>query len=238
MFSQHSTDVTGHQVVLLHHVGFQPDAHGVGLQTGRLHVADTLNTLDGRDDVDVVIVGQELVVVATVTGQREHQHLRGLTLLHGDTDARHLGRQQGLGLLHAVLHVDSTHIRIHALAEQHAELCRTGTGCRRDVVHTFHTVDALFQWCDDRVLHGLRIGTRIAGPHRYRRRRDVGVLLNRQRHQADETQQDDEDRNHRRQHWAFDKCCKSHILLTSFTSLTPLTSQFTSSLHLRCHLPT
>ena len=149
LLGQHIRNVRRHQVVLLHHLGLQPNTHGVGLQTWRLNVTHTLNTLDSRNNIDVVIVRQELVVVTTVTGQRKHQHLGGLTLLHRHTDTGHLGRQQGLSLLHTVLHVDGTHIRVHALAEQHTDLCRTSAGGRRDIVHTFHTVDALFQRRDD-----------------------------------------------------------------------------------------
>ena len=211
LFGQHTANVRRHQVVLLHHVGLQPDTHRVGLQTRRLHVTNTLNTLDGRDDVDVVVVRQELVVVATVRGQREHQHLRRLALRHRHTDARHLGRQQGLGLRHAVLHVDGTHIGVHALAEQHRELRRTGRGGRRDVVHAFHTVDAFFQRRDDGVLHRLGVSTRVTGPYGNGRRCYIGVLLDRQRHQPDEAQQDYQDGDHRREHRSFDKGCKSHI---------------------------
>ena len=130
LFGQCAADVAGHQSVLLHHVGFQPDAHRVGLQTGALYVAHTLNTLDGRNNVDVVVVGQELIVVATVGGQREHEHLRGLTLHDRHTDARYFGREQGLCLLHTVLHVDGTHVGVHALAEQHRNGCRTRRGTR------------------------------------------------------------------------------------------------------------
>ena len=219
LLGQHTADVRGHQVVLLHHVGLQPDAHGVGLHTWRLHVAHTLNTLDGRNDIDIVIVGEELVVVASVAGEGEHHHLRGLALHDRHTNLSHLSRQQGLSLRNAVLHVDSTHVGIHALTEKNGDLCRTRRGRRRDIVHAFHTVDALFKRRDDRVLHRLGIGTRIAGPYNHGRRCNIGILLNRQREQSDETQQHKGDGNHRGEYRAFYKVRKSHCLFFLFILL-------------------
>ncbi len=70
-------DVAWHKAVLLHLVGLEPDAHGVSLRTGGVHVAHALDTLDGRYYVDVVVVGEKLVVVAAVGRcQRVHDHLR------------------------------------------------------------------------------------------------------------------------------------------------------------------
>ena len=210
LFSQHASNIARHQVVLLHHVRFQPDTHRVSLQTRRHHITHTLNTLDGWNDIDIGVVRQELVVIATIGGQRVHDDLRRLSLRYRDTDLVYLGRQQGTGLRHTVLYVYGTHIGVGTLAEQHADLCRTRRGCRRDIVHALHTIDALFQRRDDRVLNGLCISTWVAGPDGHRRRCNIGILLNRQRHQSNETQQDDEDRNHRRQYRAFNKSCKSH----------------------------
>ena len=53
LLGQHATDVRRHEVVLLHHLRFQPYSHGVCLHTWALYVADALNTLNGGDDVDV-----------------------------------------------------------------------------------------------------------------------------------------------------------------------------------------
>ena len=210
LLGQHTRDVGRHQAILLHHFRLQPDAHRVGLHTRALHVAHTLNTLDGGDDVDVVIVGQELIVVTAIAGEGEHHHLRRLTLHHRHTDASNLSRQQSLGLLHAVLHVHGTHIGVHALTEEDGQRCRTRRGRRRDIVHAFHTVDAFLQRHEHGVLYSFCIGTRIAGEDHDGRRSNVRILLNRQRGQSDETQQHNDDGDHRREHWAFDKCCKCH----------------------------
>ena len=84
--------------MLLHHIRLQPDTHGVGLHTRALHITHTLNTLQSRNDIDVGIVRQELVIVTTVRGQGIHDHLRRLTFHHRHTHTRYLGRQQGLSL--------------------------------------------------------------------------------------------------------------------------------------------
>ena len=126
LLSQSSAYVGRHQPVLLHHIGLQPYTHGVCFQTWAHHVAHTFDTLQGRNDVDVGIVGEELVVVLSVLGgQRVHDNLRSLSLHHCHADARYLGRQQCQSLRHAVLHVHRTHIGVGALTEVYLYLCRT-----------------------------------------------------------------------------------------------------------------
>ena len=69
----------------------------------------------------------------------------------------------------------------------------------------FHTVDLLLKRHDDRVEHGLGVGTHVVGAHAYRRRRNVRVLLDRQRHQSDTAQDDRQDGDDGREHRAFYK---------------------------------
>ena len=94
LLSQYAANVRWHQAVLLHHVGLQPDTHRISLYTRALHVAHTLDTLDGWDNINIAVVGEELVVIASVGGQGEHHHLRRLALHDRDTDTCHLGRQK------------------------------------------------------------------------------------------------------------------------------------------------
>ena len=77
--------------MLLHHIGLQPHTHGVGFHTRRLHIADTLHTFQRRNDVDVSIVGDELVIVAAI-GRHQciHENLRVLTLLYLHTNLSYL----------------------------------------------------------------------------------------------------------------------------------------------------
>ena len=203
--------------MLLHHVRLQPDAHGVGLRAEARGITHTLDTLQGWNQVDGVIVGQELIVVAAVRGQRVHENLRRLALHHAHTDLVYLGREQGLSLRHTVLHIHGTHIRIQPLTEHdlnhgRARRCRTG-----DIVHALHTVDALLKRRHNGILHRLGISSRIGSHHHNVRRCDIRILLDRKRDQSDEAQQYDKDRDYRREYRALNKICKSHNLPASLT---------------------
>ena len=99
LLSQHSGDITRHEVVVLHLHRVEPETHRIRLQSHGLTLTHTLYTLDGRDDVDVGIVAEELVVVLLrITGDGEYEHGTALTLHHLHTGTRHLGRQQGRSL--------------------------------------------------------------------------------------------------------------------------------------------
>ena len=206
LLSQHTDDVARHEVVVLHACRVEPQTHGVGFQTDRLAVADTLHTLYGRDDVDVGIVGEEFLIVASVAGQCHDQHVRRLSFLHGDTLFGHFGREQTGGLRHTVLHVHLCHVGVVALFKVNGDGSHTLVGGRRGHVgHALHTVDLLLQRSQYRLLHGLCIGTLVECLHHHGWWRNVGILLNGQRHQTQQAQDDRQHGNHRREHWAFDK---------------------------------
>ena len=61
--------------MLLHHVRIEPYTHGIGLRAEAGSIAHTLDTLQGRYQVNGIIVGQELVIVTTIRGQRIHKNL-------------------------------------------------------------------------------------------------------------------------------------------------------------------
>ena len=122
LFGQHTADVSRHQVVLFHYLRFQPDTHGVGFHTWRRHIADALDTFQGRDDVDIGVVGEELVIIASVFGSEGiHDDLRCLPFHDLHTGSRHFCGQQRLCLRHTVLHVDGAHIGIDTLAEEYGD---------------------------------------------------------------------------------------------------------------------
>ena len=117
-------------------------------------------------------------------------------------------------LADAVLHVDGSHVRVGALLEIHCNHTRTVVGgLRSHVGHVLHTIDALLKRRNNGVQHRLCIGTSIGGLHRNGRRRNIGVLLDRQRNDSDDTQQHEEDGDHRREHRALYKVCKCHLLI-------------------------
>ena len=93
LLGEDGRDVAGHQLVLGHHVGLQPDADRVvGAHCEGL--ADALDTLELGLDVDFRVVRQEGLVVGIV-GADEGEDLQhgGLALHRRDTDRGHLARE-------------------------------------------------------------------------------------------------------------------------------------------------
>ena len=97
---------------------------------------------------------------------------------------------------HPVLHVDLGDVGVGADLERdlHVERAVVAAG-RRDVDHPFDAVYLLLQ----RLRHGrldyLRVGAGVAGRDLDDRRRDVGVLVDRQGSERDEPGERDDDRD-------------------------------------------
>ena len=215
LLGQGCRDVGRHEAVVLHLHRVEPDADCVVGRGRALHVTHTVDTLQCRRDVDVVVVVEELRVVASVVrGQRVHDDVGALSLRNRHTRFGHLCREQSLSLLHTVVDVDGSHIGVGSLLEEDRDLCQAAIACRRgDVGHVLHTVDALLQRCHHGVEHRLCVSARIVGHHANGRWRNVRVLLDRQRHQSDRTQEYEEDGDHRREYRSLDKNSKCHCFL-------------------------
>ena len=207
LFGQHAGDVRRYQSVLCHHVGLQPEAHGV-VGTQHHQFTYTLKTEDFRFQVDVEVVGQKTLIIRVVGAmQAEHLQHGGLTLYGGHTHLLHLGRQLGRGRRDLVLYVHRRHVGVGALLEIH----RNGDGTRvaggrGHVGHVLHTVDGLFQRSNHTFLQGFGTSTVVVGHHHHRRRRNVRILFDGQRKQPDDAQDNDGHRDDRRQDGTFDKC--------------------------------
>ena len=204
-------DVGRHESVLGHDFGFEPNAHRV-VGTKRHDVADTGDTLKHRHNVDFHVVVEEfLAVCAGSVDEGDTDKHRGLTFLSEDTDLIDFGGEEVGGLGYTVLDVDGRHVGVKALFESDGNGGRTGVCCGRcDVLHALGAVDRLFERSDDRVEHGLGVSAVVGRSNRNSRRRDVGILGNRQRNETDKTQKDDKNRNYRRKHRAVNKCIKLH----------------------------
>ncbi|CDD83469.1 unknown [Bacteroides sp. CAG:462] len=189
LLGQRRSDIAGQQLILSHHIRFQPNTHGV-VGTHRIGITDTVHTFDFRNQVDTGIVLQELNVVFVLLVIKREDHQHGCLALHcRHTHLSYLGRQESLSLCHTVLHVDLCHIRVCSLLEIYCNTCRAVVcSGRLHVHHVLHTVDLVFQRRDYRVQHRLGVGTRIVCAHRDRRRRNVRILGDRQGCQAYETQ--------------------------------------------------
>ena len=103
-------------------------------------------------------------------------------------------RNYALRFRHTVLHVDCRHIGVRTLFEVNGNGHRTRiTGGRSHVSHVFHTVYSLFQRSDNTLLKSFGARTVVGGTHHDGRRRNIRILLHRERKQTDDTQNDNRD---------------------------------------------
>src|SRR5262245_17720395 len=138
--------------------------------------------------------------VARLVGRVEvHDHHQiGRALGDGHTDVAHLGRQPRLGDAEPVLHLHLRDVEVGAEVEGDRDgEAPVGGGVRGHIEHVLDAVDLLL----DRRHHGG--GYRVRGRVRYLasdvddRRRDLGILRDRQAHEGDRTQDHEDDRDHR-----------------------------------------
>ena len=116
--------------------------------------------------------------------------VRRLTLAHGQTALHHIAGQTALHGGGTVLHVYHCHVRVGALAEEHADAGATRIrGRRRHVHHALHAVDGLLERHHHALLYRLSIGSRIAGHQSDGGRRNLRKLLKGKARKADESQQ-------------------------------------------------
>ena len=198
LFGQCAGYVAGYQFILCHYVRFQPDAHGVIL-TEDGGVTHSVHTFDFRNEVDVGIVLKEfnVILVFLIIDGEYHQH-GSLPFLRGNAHLGYFGGQQTLSHGHAILHVDGCHIRVGALFEVNGDFGRTVIGCiGGHVHHVLHTVDLVFQRCDDRIQHRLGIGALVGGTYRHCRRCNVRILGDRQCGQTNKSQDHYQDGDYR-----------------------------------------
>ena len=219
LFCQGSCDVLGHDAILSHDVGLHPDAERIG--AAKQHdVAHAFQSLQLRDDVDVEIVGDEVLVVLSVdAGEGINLQEGGLSLLSLHAHPCDVGRQQTLCFRDAVLHVHGSHIGVGALLEEDVDGGGTRIGGRGGhVEHVFHAVDTFFQGLDDRVHHGIGTCTRIGGIDADGWRSDVGIRLQRQGEVADSAYEDNHDGDGDSHHRALYEYITFHIKIEKLKS--------------------
>ncbi len=117
LLRQHRRDVGRHQAVVLHLDWVEPNTHSIVLIANSRTLTHAVHTLDGRHEVDIGIVVEELVIVSLISLERHKQHSGRLPFEHHHAGLRHLRREQRLGLRHTVLHVHLRHIGVSALLE-------------------------------------------------------------------------------------------------------------------------
>ena len=218
LLRQYRRHIRRYQLVLRHDIGFHPDAHTV-IAAHNHHIAHAGDTENLRFQVDTDIVGKEVLVVRVIGAvQGEHLQDTGLPLAGGYAHLRYFGGELSRSLGNTVLHVDRRHIGVRTLFEVNGNGHRTRiTGGRSHVSHVFHTVYSLFQRSDYTLLKSFGACTVVGGAHHDGRRRNIRILLHRERKQTDDAQNDNRDGDDRRKNRAFYKCSKIHKIIPPYT---------------------
>jgi hypothetical protein len=189
----------------------QPDAHGV-LRAEHLDIADPGNPADrvlhmADDEVgDIDIV----VAAADIIDRDDENEVR---LGFGDSDALllHFGGQDRHRLLQFVLDLDLGDVGIGAGIEGGGD--GDGPGGGRGGGEIQQVIDAgelLFDHLRHGILQGLGIGAGIDGIDHHRRRRDHGILLDRQAEGGDAARQHDDNGDDPGEDRAVDEKARQH----------------------------
>jgi hypothetical protein len=188
LLAQGGDDVRGREVMLGHAVRIEPDAHAVVLLAQIGDVAHAFQSGEFIPDLDRRVVAQvELVVPAVRREQVDHQQDVGRLFLGDDARRGHFRRQRGQGLVDAVLHEDLGHVEIDADLEGDRQVVGAVVGAlRRHVEHVLNAVDLLFDRRGDRLRHHAGVGAGVHAGDLNRRRRDLGILGDRQDEKRDQ----------------------------------------------------
>ncbi len=200
-------DLVDREVARGGEIGIDPHAHVIVAPTERADPADAGDARDAVDDLRRRIVRDILVRQRSVgRGQRDHQQDVGRILEHRHADLADLVGQPRLGGRDAVLHEHLRLIDIDPLLEGHGDRDLAVAGVRRG--HVDHVLDAVDRFLERR---GDGLGERLGGRAGIARgdddgrRRDLGILRDRQRRIGDDPEDHDQHRHDRREDRALDE---------------------------------
>ena len=177
-----SGDVVRGHAERLQAVGIEPDPHRIVAAAEHDDRADAVDAGQRVLDLERGVVGDEQRVARLVGRQHVHDHHQvGRGLGDGDADVAHVGRQARQRGRDAVLHLHLRDIEVGAEIEGHADReAAVAVRVRRHVEHVLDAVDLLL----DRRHHGrgdhLGAGAGILARYVDDRRRDLGILRDRQ----------------------------------------------------------
>ena len=190
-------DVARRQPERLQAVGIEPDAHGIVAAAEHRDRADAVDAVQHVDDADVGVVGDEERVARLVRRIEVHDHHQvGRGLGHRDADVAHVRRQPRLGDRHAVLHLHLRDVEIGAELERHGDReAAVARRVRRDVEHVLDAVDLLLERRHDGGGDDVGAGAGILAGDVDHRRRDLGILRDRQPAEGDDAQDHEHQRH-------------------------------------------
>ena len=191
-------DVGRGQAERLQAIRIEPDAHRIIAAAEHRDRADAVDAGQRIGDFERGVIGDEQRVARLVGRIKVHDHHQvGRGLGHRDADIAHVGRQPRLRDGDAVLHLHLGDVEIGAEIE--ADLDReaaVGRRVRRHVEHVLDAVDLLL----DRRHHGrgddVGAGAGILAGDVDDRRRDLGILRDRQARERHAAEDHEHDRDH------------------------------------------
>ena len=125
-----------------------------------------------------------------------NHHQVGRSLGDGDADVAYVCGQARQRCLHAILNLHLRDIEVGTEVERNGDRKASVTrGIRRDIEHALDAVDLLFERRNDRRSHHLGAGAGILPGDVDHRRRDLGILRNRQAAERDRTEYDENNRD-------------------------------------------
>ena len=129
--------------------------------------------------------------------ERIDQQKSRLRLLRRDTLLRHGCGQERRSRRNIILGKNRIHIGIGTDVEGHLNIHRTTIRAGRlDIQHIAHAHNILGYGGCDGIIDRLSVGAIVRSRHLDNRRRDVGILLDREVKDRNRTQQHDNDREH------------------------------------------
>ena len=185
------------QIERLQPVGIEPDLHGIvaGAENGQR--AHPLDAGEHVGDFQVGVVRHEQRAARIVRRiEVHHRQDVGRALIDGDADLLHRRRQPRDGGGDAVLHLHLRGIEIGADVEGDGDVeLAIGGRVRGDVEHALDTVHRLFDRRHHGVGDGLGAGAGVLAGDGDGRRRDLGILRDRQTDERHPAQDHDHDRD-------------------------------------------
>ena len=184
--------------------GIHPNLHGI---VTAADVGHTAHAGDAAQEVEHIqrseVTEVNFIKLGIVGGQTDGHQLAGGLLLDFDAILHYLGGQARLGQLHTVLDFHCGEVGVGRDVEGDGSRETSGVGAvGLHIEHPRRAVQLLFDGGSHGLRHGQGAGTGIAGADLDHRGRDLWILVDGEHRQADETHDNNQDRDDRRKYRA------------------------------------
>ena len=176
----------------------EPDAHGIVAAAEHGDRAHAVDSSEHVLDLQRRVVGDEEIAARFIRRNKMHDHHQvGRAFGHRHADVAHVGRQARLGDRDAVLHLHLRDVEIGADVERHLDReTAVARRVRRDIKHVLDAVDLLLDRSDHGRGHDFGTCAGILTRDVDDRRRDLGILRDRQPREGDRAEDHEHDRHH------------------------------------------